>query len=106
MDRFTIKQYRAVARLFEVQDQLRCRRLAAARLADEAQRLALGDRERYVVDRLDMAECAREQDAFSERVVLAQPLDPQQRLLSRRFAHAAAARQQSAVCSAPTATLG
>ena len=65
------------------------------------ERLAGADLEGDVVDRLDVAERAGEQDALGEGEVLAHVLDAQQRLA----AHGGATFQQSAVCSAPTRTV-
>ncbi len=53
------------------QDQLAGGRLAAARLADEAERLAARDREADAVDRVHLA-AARPNKPCSDRVVLAQ----------------------------------
>src|SRR5207253_1043500 len=50
-------------RLVEAQDGATERRLAAPGFADQADRLAAGDRERDTVDRLDVADVTVEHDA-------------------------------------------
>ena len=67
--------------LVEAQQEPRERRLARARLADEADRLAAGEDERHVVDRLDDA--ARTRPAEAE--VAAQMIDDEERLLPDRL---------------------
>src|SRR5439155_24557369 len=57
------------------------RRLAAPRLADEAERLAWPDVEVHIVDRLDVADHAL-QKATPDREVLLDPADFQERLVS------------------------
>ncbi len=54
------------------------RRLAAARLADHAERLALADRERHAVDGAHAGDLLLEDDAARDREVLLEILDGQQ----------------------------
>ena len=105
VDRLALEQDAALGRRLEIEDHARRRGLAAARFAHQAQRLAGADLEGDVVDRLDVAQRAREQDAPGEGEMLAQPFDAQQRLAARRRTHAGATFQQSAVCSGPTWTV-
>src|SRR5262249_19801114 len=69
-----VDDHAARARLVQTQDGAADRRLAAARLADEAQRLAGGDVERDAVDGLDDALAAAE-EAGPRGEVLGQVLD-------------------------------
>ena len=69
--------------------------------AHQAQRLAGADLEGHVVDRLDVAQRAREQDAPGQGKMLAQSFYTQQRFA----AHDGTTFQQSAVCSGPTRTV-
>jgi hypothetical protein len=62
-------------RLVEPENGATDRRLAAARLADEAEGLAALDRERDVVHRLDVADVPVEQDAALDREPDAEVLD-------------------------------
>ena len=73
-DVLAFQRDRAARRFDQAQDRLSGRRLAAAALADEAQRLARREVERHAVDRLHLADLAREQSA-AHRVVLDQRLD-------------------------------
>ena len=66
-DVLAVEHDRAGGRLVEAQDRAADRRLPAARLADEAERLAAPDRERDVVDRLHVADVAVEHDAALDR---------------------------------------
>ena len=61
------KTDRAAGRLVEAQDRPADRRLAAARLADEAERLAALDRQRDAVDRLHVADVAVHDDPAPDR---------------------------------------
>src|SRR5712691_5650903 len=63
----------AGGRLFEAQDAVRGRRLAAAALADERDRLAREDLERHAIDRVER----RPPRADADPVELRQPLDPE-----------------------------
>jgi hypothetical protein len=101
VNRLALEQDLALGRRLEIEDHARRRGLAAARFAHQAQCLAGADLERDVVDRLDVAERAREQDALGEGEMLAQPFYAQQRFA----AHDGATFQQSAVCSGPTWTV-
>ena len=65
-------------RVEEAQDHPADRRLAAARLADEPERLAAPDVERDAVDRLDRADLALE-DTAADREVLDEVRDADQR---------------------------
>src|ERR1700737_4852835 len=113
MDWLVLEQNPTLGRLLEIEDHAGRRGLAATRLAHQAERFAGPDIEGNVVHRLDVAERAREQDAFGEREMLAQPSDAQQRLAAVRErrgigdgpAHGGATFQQSAVCSWPTRTV-
>ena len=67
-------------RLEQPHDAAPHRRLAAARLADHAERLALADGERDVVDCLHRADLLLEDDAARHREVLLQVLDDEQLL--------------------------
>src|SRR5947207_8143102 len=60
---------RARGRLDESQHRFSDGRLAAARLADQSQRLALGDREAHIVDSVDVSDRATE-DSTAQRIVL------------------------------------
>src|SRR5262245_3032505 len=53
-----LQQHPPLRRPFEIEDETRCRRLAAAGFADEAERLAGADCEGDVVHSLDMAQRA------------------------------------------------
>jgi hypothetical protein len=68
----------ALGRLDQPHERARQRRLAAARLADEPERLALDELERDVVYRVDVAGRAVEQ-ALADREVLLDVLGGQQR---------------------------
>ena len=58
--------------------------LAAARLADQTERLALAEVEADVVDRLDFADLAAEDQALQDRVVLAEALGREDHLSGHR----------------------
>src|SRR6187200_1129312 len=60
----------ALGRLDEAQQQLADGRLAAAGLADQAQRLARIDREAHAIDRLDPGDRARQQAAPQREMLL------------------------------------
>jgi hypothetical protein len=75
----------AARRLDRTEDAARRRRLAAAALADEAERLALVDVEVDPVDRAHVA-LRTLQEALPDRKELLQFLDPQQRGLVRAHA--------------------
>ena len=95
-------------RVVEPQDRPPGRRLAAARLADEPERLALGDVEADVVDRLDLADLAPEH-ALVDREVHLQPVDAEQRLrpqATRRGPPVAGSHQQAASWPGPTGSRG
>ncbi len=77
-DLLAIKGDRPAGGIEEAQQEPADRRLAAARLADEAQRLAAPNREAHVVDRLHIAAPALE-DSAGDREVLGQVLDLDQR---------------------------
>ncbi len=68
----------AVGRLEQLQERAADRRLAAAALAHQAQRLAAADRERHAVDGIDVTRHLREH-ALVDREVLLQALDLEQR---------------------------
>ena len=70
---------RARGGLEQLQDAVARGRLPRARLADEAQSLALRDLEADVVDRPEGIHRALEEHAAPDREVLAQPLHPQER---------------------------
>ena len=63
------KTIRPAVGSYEPEDRAPERRLAATRLADEAERLAALDRQRDVVDGLDVADVAVEHDAALDREV-------------------------------------
>ena len=73
----------------ELQDRAPGGRLAAARLADEAERLALADRERDAVHGLDVGDLALEQQAGGDREVHLEVLHFEQGVLVRLGASAA-----------------
>ena len=77
---------RAGGRLEQLQQRAADRRLAAAALADQAQRLAAPDLERHAVDRVDLARDAREH-ALVDREMLLQVLRPR---AAARHCHRAA----------------
>jgi len=88
----------AGGRLDEAEHEAARRRLAAAALADQAERLALVDVEADVVDRAHAADLALDEEPGGDREVLGQVLDAQQRGGGGR-AHAEApsrARMQAA----------
>ena len=60
------------------------RRLAAARLPDQAERLTGIHLEVHAVDRVDVADLVLDQDAARDREVLLDPLDLDERLAGRR----------------------
>jgi hypothetical protein len=70
-----VEEDAAVRRLVEPQDRAPERRLAAARLADEAEGLPALDRERDVVDGLDVPDVAVEHDPALDREVDLEVLD-------------------------------
>src|SRR5262249_6882592 len=86
------------ARFDEAQDQLSHRRLAAPRLADEAQRLAGSNRERDPVDGLHGPDRATQQPAL-HREMLCEVID-----LEHRRAHAGC--QHATAWSIPVDTSG
>ena len=76
----------AAGRLVELQDRAAGRGLAAAGLADQAERLALLDLEGDAVDGLDRADLALEDDALGEREVHDQVVDFQEGVAASRSA--------------------
>ena len=76
-----VEQDPAAGRLDQPQERATDGRLAAARLADEAERLAATDGEADVVDRLHVADLAA-QDAAHQREELAQVLDLDERVVT------------------------
>ena len=78
-------------RLVEADERASDRRLAAARLADETERLAALDRERDPVHGLDVADVAVEDEAALDREVDLQPVDLDQRARPGGVAHAVTA---------------
>ena len=68
----------AARRLDQLQDAVAGRRLSRARLADEPERLALGNLEADAVDGLDLAHPPRDEDALLHREVLRQVGDDEQ----------------------------
>ena len=72
--------HRAARRLDQLEDAVAGCRLPGAGLADEAERLALGDLEADAVDGLDRAHRALEQQAFTHGGVLRQVGDDEKRL--------------------------
>ena len=93
---------RARGRRHQLEQAARERALAAAGFADQAQRLALADREAHAVDRLDLADRALEHDALGDREVLADARHLHQearagrrgRRHARRLCHPAAAARR------------
>ena len=81
-----VEQDPAAGRLDQPQERAPDGRLATARLADEAERLAATDREADVVDRLHVADLAA-QDAAHQREELAQVLDLDERVVTPRGGH-------------------
>ena len=77
-----IRDDRARSRLDQLQNRARQSRLPAARLADEPERLALLHLEIDAVDRMDLTDGPLE-NALSDREVLDEVLDPQDRALDR-----------------------
>ena len=69
-DVLAVEPDRAFGRLEQAQQHLADGRLAAAGLADQAQRLARIDREADAVDRLDQRDRAREQAALQREMLL------------------------------------
>src|ERR671915_2603092 len=74
-DVLSVEDDLAVGRLVQPQDRAADRRLAAARLSDEAKRLAALDVECDVVDRLDVAHVPVEHDTALDREVNLQVLE-------------------------------
>ena len=74
-DVLAVEEHLAAGRLVEAQDRAADRRLAAARLADQAERLAAADLERDAVDGLDVADVAVEDDPALDREVELQVLE-------------------------------
>ena len=70
---------RARGRLDQLQDRAAERRLAAARLADQAERLAAPDAEADAVDRADLVDLAVDQEPAPDREVLDEVGDLEQR---------------------------
>ena len=74
-----VEHHPAARRLDQAQQRATDRRLAAARLADEAERLAATDREADVVDGLHVADLAT-QDPAHQREELVEVLDLDERI--------------------------
>ena len=92
-DLLAVEDDPAVDRLVEAEDRPPDGRLAAAGLADEAERLPAPDLERDVVDGADVADVAVEQDAALDREVDLQPVDLDERRAVRAHAWSRRARR-------------
>ncbi len=79
-DVVALVEHPAARRLLQGQQQLGDRRLAAAGLPDQTERLAGVERKVHPVHRAHVAHGLLEQHALGDREVLGQPLDPEQRL--------------------------
>ena len=88
------KHHGAGVGLEQAQDQPRKRRLAAARFADDAERLFRLDAERDVVDRANPRVCA-EQHSGADREVLPQPTHREQRAAQTRISIASRSPSES-----------
>jgi hypothetical protein len=82
-DVLAVKEDPARRRLVETQDCAADGRLPAARLADEAERLAPLDLKRHVINRFDVADVAIEQQAALDREVDLQVLERDERSVLR-----------------------
>ena len=91
---------RAAGRLEQPRDQARGRGLAAARLADEAERLALVDVERDAVDGLHGADLLLEDDPLADREVLDEVAHLDERLAAHGATSSAASRPATERASA------
>ena len=96
---------RAAGRVEQAHERARQRRLAAARLADEAERLALAQVQRDVVDGVHVGDRAVEQQPLLDREVLLEVVGGEQDLRRRRGRRravaAAAAARGAALISSP-----
>src|SRR5215218_7076315 len=81
-DVLAVEDHLALGRLVEAQNRAADRRLAAARLADQAERLAAADLERDAVDGLDVAHVTVEDDPALDREVELEALELDQRAVS------------------------
>src|SRR5262249_29586783 len=103
VDRLTVEQHPARGRRFQIENDTRRRRLSAAGLSDESERLAGLDGEGDIIHGFDMAERAPKQNTLGKGIVLFHVLDAQQRLAAREpRGHGSPSLQQLAACSAPT----
>src|SRR5205085_7116377 len=75
------------------------RRLAATRLADDAERLALGEREGDVVDRVHVPDCALDEEPGPDREVDLEMVDLEQLLVAVR------GRRQEVTASSKTSPI-
>ncbi len=73
-DFLTLELDRSRGRFDEAKNRAACGRLAAARLADQAQRLAAPNGKRHVIDRFDVADRLRE-DTLLDREIFLQSFD-------------------------------
>src|SRR5262245_46333988 len=102
MDRVTLEQHPTLGRCFQIENETRRRRLAAARFADESQCLATADRKADIIDGFDVTERAREENALGEGIVFRGVLHAKQWLGGcEAVGHRPSSLQQSAVWSAP-----
>src|SRR5260221_2388876 len=91
IDALAVQLDRAGGRLDQLEDRFPRGRLAAAGLADEAERLARGDVEADAVDGVDLADGARQQ-SLAHREMLLEAVDLEQR---RRRPHGGRSRTAS-----------
>ena len=96
----SLEQHAPRRRALEPEEDPRRRRLTAAGLADEAERLLPPDHEADAVDGLHVAGGAREEQALGDREMLRDVVDVNQ------LGRDGAALQQAASCSEPTVNVG
>src|SRR5205823_12260210 len=89
-----VEQDLAFGRALESEDAAPGRGFAAAAFADQPESLATRDRKIDAVDRLDLANLARDDDAFRNRKVHGKPAHFQERHLAHA-ARASASRKQA-----------
>src|SRR4029079_19692146 len=82
----------ALGRFLEPQDEAAGRGLAATAFADQAQRLAAGEREVDALIRIRVADRAAEHDTLADREVHGEPAHLEQRSLGHRVPHATASQ--------------
>ena len=101
VDVAAVEEHAPGGRPLEAKQEARGRRLAAAGLADEAERLLASDREADAVDRLHVARRPGDEQAPGDRKMLREVLDLDQRLAGDR-----STLQHATSCAGPTGMVG